>query len=268
MQFTIFLMACGLVALLPLPAVADQTVEAGQTLALKEDLVLTGHDVLDMKGTPENRCTLIGNGHQIRSKGEWTGSVRLRYCDVRGLGAPAKLTADGTRIAAEFPALDLTISGKGTLVVEHCVFDASAAVHVQNDGESTTTFRGNTILENTLARADKDVDKSLACFVGRGRSPARKLFQGNHIYRSQARFAGPNWLVGGDTDADSNLCIGLRIGLFAEGEGTIVRGNYLHLRMPITKEFPYYSQVSTSPRRRARWASTTSSATANGSCAL
>src|SRR5262249_24961227 len=35
------------------------------------------------------------------------------------------------------------------------------------------------------------------------------------------------------------------IGLFAEGEGSIVRGNYLHLRMPITKEFPYFSQVST-----------------------
>ena len=65
-----------------------------------------------------------------------------------------------------------------------------------------------------------------------GSSPARKLFQANHIYRSQARFKGPNWLVGGDTDADSNICIGLRIGLFAEGEGTVVRGNYLHLRMP------------------------------------
>jgi hypothetical protein len=164
---------------------------------------------------------------------------------VRQLGAPAKLNNDGSRIAAEFPALDLTITGKGTLVVEHCVFDESAAVHVRNDGASTTTFRANTIRENTLARADKDLAKSLPCFVGRGSSPARKLFQANRIERSQARFAGPNWLVGGDSDADSNLCIGLRIGLFAEGEGTVVRGNYLHLRMPITKEFPYYSQVST-----------------------
>ena len=85
----------------------------------------------------------------------------------------------------------------------------------------------------------------MPCFVARGRSPVRKLFQANRIYRSQARFAAPNWLVGGDTDADSNLCIGIRVGLFAEGEGIVVRGNYLHLRMPITKEFPYYSQVST-----------------------
>src|SRR5262249_22770938 len=129
--------------------------------------------------------------------------------------------------------------------VEHCTFDECAAVHVDNEGESTTTFRANTFLENTLARADKDVDKSLPCFVARGRSPARKFFQGNQIERSQARCSGPNWLVGGDTPADSNICIGLRVGLFAEGEGTVVRGNYLHLRMPLSKEYPYYSQVTT-----------------------
>src|SRR5438105_4267229 len=143
--FAAFLFACALVALLPTPAVTDNVVEAGQTLTLKEDLVLTGDDVLEIR----------------------------------------------------------------------------------------------------LARADKDIGKSSPCFVARGNSPARKLFQANRIYRSACRFSGPNWLIGGDTDADSNVCIGLRIGLFAEGEKTVVRGNYLHLRMPITKEFPYYSQVST-----------------------
>jgi hypothetical protein len=241
----LFLSVCALAALLPLPATADHTVEAGETLALKEDLVLNGEDSLEIKGTPTRRCTLLGNGHRIRSTARWTGSVRIRHCDIRRVGAPAVLTDDGTRIATEFPALDLTISGKGALVVENCVFDESAAVHVRNEGESTTTFRANTLRANTLARADKDVAKSSPCFVGTGHSPARKFFQANRIHRSQARFAGPNWLVGGDTDADSNICIGLRIGLFAEGEGTVVRGNYLHLRMPITKEFPYYSQVST-----------------------
>jgi hypothetical protein len=240
-----FLAACALMALLATHAVADHTVEAGQTLSLNEDLVLTGEDSLDIKGTSDRRCTLIGNGHCIRSRGPWSGAVRIRYCDVRQLGAPARMTEDGRRIAAEFPAIALTISGKGLLIVEHCVLDESAAVHVRNDGESMTSFRSNTIRENTLARADKDVDRSLPCFVGRGSSSARKLFQGNHVFSSQARFAAPNWLVGGDADTDSNICIGLRVGLFAEGEGTVVRGNYLHLRMPITKEFPYYSQVST-----------------------
>jgi hypothetical protein len=245
LRSAVFAAAGSLMFVAPTPVLADQVIEAGQTLALKEDLILSSSESLDIKGTPERRCTLIGNGHRIRSKGEWTGSVRIRHCDVHQLGAPAKLTDDGRRIAAEFPAVDLTITDKGALVLENCVFDECAAIHVQNDGESTSNIRGNVFKENTLARADKDIDKSLPCFVALGKSRARKLFQANHVYRSQARFAGANWLIGGDSDADSNICIGIRIGLFAEGEGTVVRGNYLHLRMPITKEFPYYSQVST-----------------------
>src|SRR5262245_39977168 len=98
----------------------SHVVEAGEALALKEDLVLSGKDTLDIRGTPEKRCTIIGNGHSIRSQGDWTGSVRIRHCDIRGLGAPARLTEDSRRIAAEFPAIRLAISGKGSLVVEHC----------------------------------------------------------------------------------------------------------------------------------------------------
>src|SRR5204863_3771248 len=47
-----------------------------------------------------------------------------------------------------------------------------------------------------------------------------------------------------DTDADSNIFIGYRIGINADGEGTVVRGNYFHLLMPKTPEYPYWSQVS------------------------
>lgn len=234
-----------LFAVEPTAAAEDRTVEAGQTLTLTEDVVLTGNASLEIKGTADRRCTLVGNEHRIITKGKWTGVVRIRYCDIHGLGAAPKLNDNGSRIAAEFPAFDLVIADKGQLTVEHCDFDACAAIHVQNDGESSMTFRNNIIRANTLAHADKDLDKSRPCFVARGSSPTKKLFQGNRIERCQARFTGPNWLVGGDSDAESNLCIGIRIGLFAEGDGTIVRGNYLHLRMPITKEFPYYSQVST-----------------------
>src|SRR5262249_32929530 len=101
-----FLTACALAALLPARPVADQTVEAGQTLDLKEDLVLSGDESLDIKGTAERRCTVLGNGHRIRSKGTWSGSVRIRHCDVHQLGAPARMTDDNSRIAAEFPALE------------------------------------------------------------------------------------------------------------------------------------------------------------------
>jgi hypothetical protein len=63
----LFLAACGFAAMLPTPAAADHTtVGAGQTLALTEDLVLTGDDVLDVKGTADRCSTLFGNGHRIR----------------------------------------------------------------------------------------------------------------------------------------------------------------------------------------------------------
>src|SRR5579872_5679982 len=92
--------ACVLLAICATPAVADQTVEPGQTLTLKEDLVLTGADALDVKGTPDRRCTIVGNGFCVRTKGEWTGSVRIRHCDLRKLGAPPRFTDDGRRVAA------------------------------------------------------------------------------------------------------------------------------------------------------------------------
>src|SRR4051794_25748835 len=112
-QRPVFILFTLSLAILSTPAFADQSVEAGETLTLKEDLVLTGTDFLDIKGLPNSRCTLIGNGHRIRTQGQWTGSVRIHHCDIRQLGAAAKLTEDGRRIGMEFPAIDLTITGKG-----------------------------------------------------------------------------------------------------------------------------------------------------------
>jgi hypothetical protein len=224
---------------------ATHVLEPGQTLNLKEDLVLTGDAVLDVRGTPEMRCTIAGNNHQIRSDGKWTGSVKIRHCTLQKLGGQPRLTDDGQRLAREFPALDLKIAGAGSIVIEHCSFDESSSVHVQTDGKSTAVFRGNTIPENSIVAIDKDIGKSADSFVARGNSREPKFFQANLVTRGKASFTAPNWLVGGDGDADSNLFIGLRVGIFAHGEGTVVRGNYLHLRMPITKQYPYWSQVST-----------------------
>src|SRR5690242_14292129 len=54
------------------------------------------------------------------------------------------------------------------------------------------------------------------------------LFQGNRIYRSNCWFSSPNWLIGGDTDRDSNLLIGLRAGFALDAAQLVVRGNYVH----------------------------------------
>jgi hypothetical protein len=241
-----FLLATAWLGISLSPVVAaTHKVEAGQTHTLKEDLVLTEDDALEINGTPEKRCTLIGNNHRIRSAGKWTGSVKINHCTLQKLGSPPELTSDGQRVGREFPALELTVAGSGSIVVENSVFEESSLIHIQTDEKSTARFRGNTIPENTIIAIDKDIGKSQGCFVAKGNSREPKFFQANYITRGKATITAPNWLVGGDTDADSNLFIGLRIGIIAEGEGTIVRGNYFHLRMPITKQYPYWSQIST-----------------------
>ncbi len=136
--------------------------------------------------------------------------------------------------------------GDAAIQIEHCTFDASAALRVDNGGQSTTAFRHNTILENSLVPQSKDIADSRPVFEASGSSPAPKFFQGNRIYRGATEFNSKHWLIGGDSDAESNLLIGIRIKISAaRNAGSVIRGNYLHLLMPINEEFPYYSQVST-----------------------
>lgn len=227
----------------PLSA-GTKTVAAGETLQLREDLVLTGDDVLEIHGTAEKPCTLLGNQRRIRSDAKWTGSIKITHCTIQKLGEPARRAGNGQVTGPGASAFDLKASGKGSIIIEHCTFDACAAIHIQNDDVSTASFRNNTVLDSTLVAISKDVDNSAHAFVARGNSKERKLFQGNFIPRGKIVFQSPNWLIGGDRDADSNLLIGLRIGVEAQGEGSVVRGNYFHLRMPINAEFPYWSQVS------------------------
>ena len=65
-------------------------------------------------------------------------------------------------------------------------------------------------------------------FQADGPGAAAKLFRGNRIFRSAAQFSSPNWLIGGGTDAESNLLIGLQAGLWLDAPGLVVRGNYVH----------------------------------------
>jgi len=71
-------------------------------------------------------------------------------------------------------------------------------------------------------------------FRATGRSPARKLFQGNHVFRSIVLFENTgNWLIGGDIPADANLLIGMRasLNIFSANDMCIC-GNYVHTEIP------------------------------------
>jgi hypothetical protein len=225
----------GILAAALFPAAAPATVHtvpAGETLTLKEDLVLSGDDVLEVQGTAAKRCTVVGNGHTIRTAGKWTGRVRILHCDCRGLGTATK------------PGLDLVAAGEGEqIVVGHAVFDACGPVRLNNAGNSATAFRHNTIRETALVPVTNLPSESPPGFVATGSSPAAKRFQGNRVYKSVVEFTGTrNWLIGGDTDADSNLLIGVRASLSVHRSADMrVRGNYVHTEIPSYR----WSQVHT-----------------------
>ncbi len=233
--------------LVPRPILAggkSVALAAGETLTLSEDLVLTGQDSVDINGTPERRCVVVGNRHRIRTTGEWTGHVRVTACDFRGVGDRVAFTAEGR--AGEIPhAIDLSASREGEVSIDRSTFTASSSVRLRLEGNSTAKFVNNTSAEDSVVSVDKAREKSFPFFEASGNSAAPKLFQGNRVYRAGVLIQGKNWAVGGASDAESNLIIGLRAWLQVTGEGNVVRGNYVHVLMPRTSEYPYWSQVST-----------------------
>ena len=246
-----------LAAALCAPADAGvRQVKAGETLTLAEDLVLSGDDVLDVAGTEAAPCTIVGNGHAIRTNGDWTGRLSLVRCTLRDLGKTQKVIKipnprgwPGFKIEdPDMPACRVVATGGAEIIIEHCTFDASSFLLFTTNGNSTITFRGNTVLENGIYPVSEQPSTSRPCFAARGNSRARKVFQGNRIYRGGCEFRSSNWLIGGETDAESNLIIGVRGGLYATGAGSTIRGNYVRVRMPGSKQPPfaaYWSQIST-----------------------
>jgi hypothetical protein len=196
-----------------------KVVNADKTWTLTEDLVLTGADSLEVNGTKEKPCTIIGSGRQIKTAGEsWTGHIIMRYCTVRDLGTAAK------------PAMVLSQHGKSSVDIRYSTFDASSNIELVTNDASDVTYSHNTVLENALYPADMDPSSPPARgpLEAAGNSPVKKYFQGNRIYKAGPDLESPHWLVGGDTDAEGNIIIGYRAGIKI-GADSVVKRNYTHV---------------------------------------
>jgi hypothetical protein len=181
------------------------------------DVVLSGDDSADFSAGDAGACRIIGNGHVIRSDGTWTGHLSIDGCTIENLGSAAS------------PAISLVAYGNGATTIEGTTFDGSGTIHVTNEDDSATTFRNNVILPSSTVTLDATAGATTPAFLADGPSTTAKVFQGNRIYRSTASFLSPNWLIGGSTDAESNLIVGLRAGLVLGASGLVVRGNYVHV---------------------------------------
>src|SRR5207248_6956904 len=104
-------------------------------------------------------------------------------------------------------------------------------------------FRNNTLHANSMVPVTNLPNESPPGFRASGRSPARKLFQGNRVEKSVVLFEGTdNWRIGGAVGDEGNVILGMRGSLSLVGcDDTVVSGNYIHTEIPSFR----WSQVHT-----------------------
>jgi len=211
----------------PVTVFVDNPVpSSGQVFNLASDVVLTGSQSITYSGTSANHCAINGNGFQIRSSGTFTGSLNIINCDIRNLGTPTN------------PALDVTVSGSGSVQLTGNVFDTFGTVAIGTNDQSQAVVRNNEFRENTLVPVTslptEYSSATLPVFRATGNSSAQNYFQGNNVGLSTVVFESTrNWLIGGSTDAESNVLMGVRCGFTVHGSSNMVlRGNYSQHNYP------------------------------------
>jgi hypothetical protein len=163
------------------------------------------------------------NGSRIRSAPGWSGHLTIRNADVIGLGA------------MDVPSIEVTVQGTNTLEISGSVLDRCGPLSLTANDQAPVILQGNTIQPNTLTPVNSEADYagSHPSITVSGSSGAAKRFQGNNVGVSFVRFNTNHWLIGGDTDADGNIILGVRatIELIDSADNTL-RGNFIFHRYP------------------------------------
>jgi hypothetical protein len=199
-----------------------------QTRTLTADVTnLASAGLATLSGTPSARIRVEGAGHTLSD----SSAVDWRYVDFYNVGSAATPNATSLSVSAS----------SGTLSVLGCRFFYSNPSSFVANGTASANLRDNTWASNNRQLAGQypaDVGPRAAVqavTIG-GASSAAKAFAGNNIGAGYVRiaYASKGWTLGGDTDADSNVFIGPRIGFYFENgvTNTLVKGNYSH--------FPYW----------------------------
>lgn len=198
------------------------TVNDPPTYARTVDLtadVTVGAAGYELVGSAGARVRLNGNGRRITGTGA-SGPVTLKFVDVFDLGPRAD-----TSTAA------VAVTTSGAVTIEDSIFDSSNTIRVSASGTAATSIRRNLFRSNMRMpigqqpQAGADGSWPVAELGGSG--SGAKVFAGNNVAAGYVMFSGPSWVVGGDSDADSNVLIGARVGIYAGGT-VQVRRNYAH----------------------------------------
>ena len=199
---------------------------SGPVFNLTGNVTLSGSQAMTYTGTAGNPCLLNGNGFQITSTSSFTGSLNISNCIVRNLGS------------ATTPSIDVAVNGSGSIQLSNNIFEMFGTVSVAAFNQAQIVVRGNEFRENTLVPVThlpiEYGGETLPVFQATGNSAAQQYFQGNNVGLSTVLFQNTqNWLIGGNSDADSNVMIGVRCGFTVNGSSNMVlRGNYSQHNYP------------------------------------
>jgi len=187
-----------------------------QTVTLAADVTLSGSTGYELVGSAGGRIRLNGNGHRIT--GTTSGPLTLRFVDVFDLGDRADTGS---------PSINVTTTGAVT--IEDSAFDTSNPVRLSPGAASVrrNVFRSN--MRQPIGQFPGPPTSHPVVQFG-GSSTGAKVFAGNNVGAGWVQLdAVKNWLVGGDTDGDSNVMIGPRVGISVQNSsGVQVRRNYSH----------------------------------------
>ncbi|HEY2410042.1 MAG TPA: Ig-like domain-containing protein [Polyangiaceae bacterium] len=150
-----------------------------------------------------NNVLVIGNGKQVNASG--------------GLVIKNSLITGVAGITGSVDSAD----------IEDSLFEDDGLINLTLGSGAVTINRNEFRANNRLSFVPDDPSVPfILSLTGSGTN--QKLFQGNRVGAGQLGFAGQNWLIGGDTDKQSNVLIGPRTVINVTGSNTILRGNYDH----------------------------------------
>ena len=191
-----------------------------QVVDLDADVVLAGTTGYELRGTADARIRLNGHGHRILSKSGASGPFTLAFVDAFDLGPTGDLGQSAT---------DVTTTGG--ITIEDCRFDSSSTVRLAPVGGVAAWIRRNLFRSNMrmpLGQNPGYYSADGASYPVVTITGGTGVFAGNNIGAGYVEIANAMaWTVGGDSDADSNVLIGPRVGFSPTGSVDL-RRNFSH----------------------------------------
>jgi hypothetical protein len=193
-----------------------------KSVSLTADILLSGNQTLDWED-----AIVQGNGFKVTSADNWTGGITIKNCFVTGLAVPAREIPD----TAVVKALGIDVSTQGGSVdLENTIFEWTGGNRFDVNGGGGIVVRGCEFRANAFIAYDSSNPERSPFLEFSGNATGSKVFAANNVGAGYLYIHNmKGWLVGGNSDAESNVFIGPRTGPRVEfSQDITICGNYSH----------------------------------------